>query len=76
MLNGYTKWMIQNKKKKQHNGFSEFISKGILPYTTDLGESLKRIMEKHRKRTSYLQAYSSLHINQAKSFLQEKMPIR
>jgi len=44
--------MIQNKKKKQHNGFSEFISKVILPYTTDLGESLKRIMEKHCKRTT------------------------
>ena len=26
MLNCYPKWMIQNKKKKQQNRFSEFIS--------------------------------------------------
>jgi len=31
MLNCYLKWMMQNKKKKQHNGCSEFMSKGILP---------------------------------------------
>jgi len=53
VLNCYPKWMIQNKKNKQHNGFSEFISKVILPCTTDLGESLKRILEKHRKRTVF-----------------------
>jgi len=53
MLNCSPEWMIQNKKKKQHNGFSEVISKVILPYTTDLGESSKRILEKHRKRTIF-----------------------
>jgi len=31
MLGGYPKWIIQNKKKKQRNGCSELISKGILP---------------------------------------------
>jgi len=41
MLNFYPKWMIQNKKNKQHNGFSEFISKVILPHTINLGETLK-----------------------------------
>jgi len=43
--------MIQNKKKKQNNGFSVLISKVILPCTAGSGESLKRILEKHRKRT-------------------------
>jgi len=62
--------MIQNKKKTKHNGFSEFISKGILPYTIDLGESLKRIMEKHNKRTIFK---TTVHLNQAKSYLQEKI---
>jgi len=31
----------------------EFISKVILPYTIDLGETLKRILEKHRIRTIF-----------------------
>jgi len=26
LLNGYPKWMIQNKKEKQHNRYPEFIS--------------------------------------------------
>ena len=56
LMNGYPKWMIQNKKKKQHNGFSEVISEVLLPYTTDLGKSLKRIMEK-TQQTNYLQIY-------------------
>jgi len=45
--------MTQNKKKKQHDGFSEFLSEVIVPCTTDLGEFLKRILEKHRKRTIF-----------------------
>ena len=48
ILNCYPKWTIQHKKKKPHNEFFEFISKVILPYTTDLGESLNRFLEKHR----------------------------
>jgi len=60
--------MIQNKKKKQHNGFSEFISKVILPCTTDLGESSKRILEKHRKRT----ICSNLQLNQASGGVQSQ----
>jgi len=42
--------MIQNKKKKQHNRSLEFISNIILPCTADLGETLKRILERHRIR--------------------------
>ena len=52
MLNCDPKWMIQNKKK-QYNRFSAFISEVILPYTTILGESFKRILEKHRKQTIF-----------------------
>jgi len=50
------------QKKKQHNGFPEYISKVILPYTSDLGESLKRILEKHRNEIS-----SNLQLNHAQS---------
>jgi len=58
--------MIQNKKKKQHNGFSNFISKVISPYTTDLVESLKRNVEKQCKRTissslQYFQYFQTKH---------------
>jgi len=62
--------MIQNKKKKQHIRFSEFIAKIILPCTTDLWESLKQIMEKRRKRTI---VKPTAHLNQAQSYLQEKI---
>ena len=66
----YSKWMIQNEKKEQHNGFSEFISKVILPCTTDLGESLKQIMEKHHKRNIFK---PTVYLNQAQSYLKEKI---
>jgi len=46
------------------------MSKVILPYTTDLGGSLKRIMEKHNKRTIFK---PTVHLNQAQSYLHEKM---
>ena len=53
LLNGYPKWMIKNKQKKQHNRSPEFRSKVILPYSVDLGETLKRILERHRVRTIF-----------------------
>ena len=62
MLNCHAKWMIQNKKL-QHNRFSEFISKVILPCATDLGESSKRILEKRRKRII------SIYSNQSSTIL-------
>jgi len=47
-LNGYPKGMIKNKKKRQHNRSPEFRSKVILPCTANLlGETLKRILERH-----------------------------
>jgi len=45
--------MIKNKQKKQHNRSPEFRSKVILPYSVDLGETLKRILERHRVRTIF-----------------------
>ena len=53
LLNGYPKWMIKNKKKKQYNRSPEFRSKVVLPYSADLGETLKRILERHRIRTIF-----------------------
>jgi len=53
LLNGYPKWMIKDKKKKQYNRPAEFRSKVVLPYTADLGETLKRILERHRIRTIF-----------------------
>jgi len=53
MLNCYPKWMIQKQQQQKHNGFHYFMSKVMLPYTTDLGGSLKRLLEKHRKRTIF-----------------------
>jgi len=41
-LNNYSK-----QKGETTQRFSEFISEVILSYTTDLGESLKQITEKH-----------------------------
>jgi len=35
-------------RKKQHNRSPEFKPKVILPYTVELGETLKRILERHR----------------------------
>ena len=51
--NGYPKWMINDKKKKQYNRPPEFRSKVVLPYSADLGETLKRILERHRIRTIF-----------------------
>jgi len=53
LLNGYPKWMIKNKKKKQYNRSPEFRPKVVLPYSTDLGETLKRILERHRIQTIF-----------------------
>jgi len=53
LLNGHPQWMIKNKKKKQHNRSPEFKSKVILPYTADLGKILKRILGRHRIRTTF-----------------------
>jgi len=39
--------MIKNKKKKQHDRLPQFRSKVFLPYTADLGETLKCILERH-----------------------------
>jgi len=68
MLNCYSKWMIQNKKKKQHNIFSECISKVISPCTTDLGKPVKRILGNIVNELS-----SNLKLNQTQSYLQEKI---
>jgi len=53
LLNGYPKWMIKNKKKKQYSRSPDFRSKVVLPYSADLGETLKRILERHRIRTIF-----------------------
>ena len=53
LLNGYPKWIIKNRKKKQHSRSPEFRSKIVLPYSADLGETLKRILERHRIRTFF-----------------------
>jgi len=45
LLNGYPKWMIKDKKKKQYNRPPEFRSKVVLPYSADLGETVKQILE-------------------------------
>jgi len=47
LLNGYPKWIIKNRKKKQHNRSPEFKSKIVLPYSADLEETLKWILERH-----------------------------
>ena len=47
LLNGYPKWMIKDKNKKEYNRPPEFRSKVVLPYSADLGETLKRILERH-----------------------------
>jgi len=52
LFNGYPKWMIKDKKKKQYNR-PEFRSKVVLPYSADLGETLKSILERHRIRTIF-----------------------
>ena len=52
LLNGYPKWIIKNRKK-QHNRSPEFRSKIVLPYSADLGETLKRILERHRIQTYF-----------------------
>jgi len=43
LLNGYP-----DEKKKQYNRPPEFRSKVVLPYSANLGETLKRILERHR----------------------------
>ena len=43
----------QDKKKKQFNRPPEFRSEVVLPYSADLGETLKRILEGHRIRTIF-----------------------
>ena len=59
MWSGLSCWMVirsglfKNKTKKQHNRSPEFRSKAILPYTADLREIVKRILEKHRMRTIF-----------------------
>jgi len=53
LLNGYPKWIIKNRRKKQHNRSPEFRSKIVLPYSADLGETLKRILESHRIQTFF-----------------------
>ena len=53
LLNGYPKWMIKDKKKKQYNRPPEFRSKVVLPYSADLGETLKQILEWYRIRTIF-----------------------
>ena len=53
LLNGYPKWMIKDKKKKQYNRPPGFRSKVVLPYSEDLGETLKRILGRHRIRTIF-----------------------
>jgi len=53
LLNGYPKWIIKNRKKKQHSRSPEFRSKIVLPYAADLGETLKRILERHRIQTFF-----------------------
>ena len=53
LLNDYPKRRIKTKKKKQYNRPPEFRSKVVLPYSADLGETLKRILEKHRIRTIF-----------------------
>jgi len=45
--------MIKYKEKKQHNRSPEFKSKVILPYIADLGKILKRILGRHRIRTTF-----------------------
>jgi len=57
-------------KEEKHNEFSGFISKFISPYTTGLGKPLKRFMKKHSKRTIFKH---TVHLNQAQSYLQEKI---
>jgi len=52
LLNGYPKWIIKNRKK-QHNRSPELRSKIVLPYSADLGETLKRILERHRIQTFF-----------------------
>jgi len=53
LLNGYPKWMIKDKKKKHYNRPPEFRSKVVLPYSADVGETLKRILERHQIRTIF-----------------------
>jgi len=49
LLNGYPKWMIKDKKKKQYDGPPEFRSKVVLPYSadfeTDSGETSDTVAE-------------------------------
>jgi len=45
--------MITDKKKKQYNTPPEFRSEVVLPYSADLGETLKRILERYRIRTIF-----------------------
>jgi len=44
-------WLRTERRK--YNRPPEFRSKVILPYSADLGETLKRILEKHRVRTIF-----------------------
>jgi len=53
LLNGYPKWIIKNRKKKQHSRSPEFRSKIVLPCSADLGKTLKRILERHRIQTFF-----------------------
>jgi len=45
--------MIKDEKKKQYNRPLEFRSKVVLPYSANLGETLKRILERHRIQTIF-----------------------
>jgi len=45
--------MIKNKKKKKNIRSHEFRFEVGLPYSADLGETLKRILERHRIRTIF-----------------------
>ena len=43
----------KDKKKKQYNRPPGFKSKVVLPCSADLGETLKRILERHHIRTIF-----------------------
>jgi len=53
LLNGYPKWMIRNKKEKQHNESPGFVFKVILSCTANLEETSKQILERHLTRTIF-----------------------
>jgi len=71
MWNGRSPWIFTpngwfKTKTKNRNNTVGFL--GLCLKFVHLGESLKRILEKHRKRTIFKSP-----LNQAKSYLQEKI---